>query len=109
MMDLLLEINNYDFSAHSSAENLRQTAALMDRMKVLTIRVGKPVSLTLDDQFMELAKTGQVKGSDYKRVLIKTERSKYVNSQVEAGVDKKAAVNQFEETIGWMRFIKKRR
>ena len=109
MMDLLLEINNYDFSAHSSAENLRQTAALMDRMKVLTIRVGKPVSLTLDDQFMELAKTGQVKKSDYQNVWIKNERSKFVNSQIEAGVDEKTAVNNFEEQLSWMRFIKKRR
>ena len=96
MYDLLTNINNYDFSKHSYEQNSKNVANYMVQMKALTISVGKKHALKLDANFINAAKDGKITQSDYDKTRMKQRRSQYVKLQMEAGQDRKRALNDWD-------------
>ena len=70
---------------------------MMLEMKKLTSDVGKPKSLALDMNFLKPASKGKLSKKDYKNVVEKILKSQYVNGRVEAGQDRKRAINDWED------------
>ena len=65
-------------------------------MKALTMSVGKKHALKLDADFINAAKDGKFTSSDEKNILKKRLRSQYVKNQMEAGQDRKRALNDWD-------------
>ena len=97
MFDLMTKIDEYDFSKHSINQNLKNMSIMMLEMKKLTSDVGKPKSLALDMNFLKPASKGKLSKKDYKNVVEKILKSQYVNGRVEAGQDRKRAINDWED------------
>jgi len=103
MFDLITEVTNYDYSEHTNAENLKNTANMMLRMKGLTIEVGRPAALTIDKNFIKSAVRGKPKKQDAVSILLKQLKSSYVNNQMKAGQERLRAGDDWDYLVKEMK------
>jgi len=103
MFDLITEVTNYDYSEHTNAENLKNTANMMLRMKGLTIEAGRPVALTIDKNFIKSAVRGKPKKQDAVSILLKQLKSSYVNNQMKAGQERLRAGDDWDYLVKEMK------
>ena len=96
MFDLLADIKDYDFAKHSPAQNAKNVAAYMVKMKLLTVSVGKKHSLTIDKNFISNASKGKMDRL-MEDSFLKTVRSVYIKNEMEAGRDRKRALNDWND------------